>query len=94
MRIFKSQDDYLEVVREGVGKGPALRDVASRLNIPAVQVMAVGDAENDADMLAWAGYGVAMGQAPTAVKQAAKVVTKTIDEDGAAYAIETWALGN
>ena len=94
MRIFKSQDDYLEVVREGVGKGPALRDVASRLKIPAVQVMAVGDAENDADMLAWAGYGVAMGQAPTAVKQAAKVVTKTIDEDGAAYAIETWALGN
>ncbi|MCL4351036.1 MAG: Cof-type HAD-IIB family hydrolase [Firmicutes bacterium] len=94
MRIFKSQADYLEIVRQGVGKGPALRDVAGRLNIPAAQVMAVGDAENDADMLTWAGYGVAMGQAPQAVKQAAKLVTKTIDEDGAAFAIETWALGD
>lgn len=94
MRIFKSQADYLEVVREGVGKGPALKALAQRLNIPQEQVMAIGDAENDADMLAWAGWGVAMGQAPADVKSVARAVTKSVDEDGAALAIEKWALGN
>ncbi len=91
-RIFKSQADYLEIVPAGVGKGPALGKVAERLNINYDEIMAIGDAENDLDMLKMAGLGVAMGQAPEFVKQAADVVTRSIDEDGAAYAIRRWLL--
>lgn len=92
-RVFKSQQDYLEIVRQGVGKGPALQEVAGKLGIDAAQVMAIGDAENDADMLRWSGLGIAMGQAPDSVKRSARAVTAPIEEDGAAIAIEKWVLG-
>lgn len=92
VRVFKSQADYLEMVVDGVGKGPALAEVCQMLDIGRESVMAVGDAENDVDMLKWAGFGVAMGQAPDAVKQAARVVTEPIDQEGAARAIERYAL--
>ncbi len=91
-RVFKSQQDYLEIVRQGVGKGPALQEVARGLGVEASQVMAIGDAENDADMLLWSGLGIAMGQASDAVKRAARAVTAPIEEDGAAIAIEQWIL--
>ncbi|NMP22665.1 Cof-type HAD-IIB family hydrolase [Sulfobacillus harzensis] len=93
IRVFKSQPDYLELVHQDVGKAVGLAAAAQTLNIPQQQVMAIGDAENDIDMLKWAGLGVAMGQAPDAVKQAAQVVTAPISEDGAARAIERYALG-
>ncbi|PSR27255.1 MAG: Cof-type HAD-IIB family hydrolase [Sulfobacillus thermosulfidooxidans] len=91
-RIFKSQADYLEIVPAGVGKGPALAKVAERLHLSPQHIMAIGDAENDVDMLKWVGMGVAMGQAPELVKHAADVVTKSVDQDGAAYAIYRWLL--
>ncbi len=93
IRVFKSQPDYLELVHQDVGKAVGLRAAAEALQVPQAQVMAIGDAENDMDMLAWAGLGVAMGQAPEAVKQQANVVTGTIEQDGAAQAIERYALG-
>jgi len=91
-RLFKSQQDYLEIVPAGVGKGPALEKVAHRLGIEREAIMAVGDAENDIDMIRYAGIGVAMGQASDMVKHAADYVTKPVQEDGAAYAITHWIL--
>lgn len=88
VRVFKSQGDYLEMVTENVGKGPALAEVAEILGVPRHAVMAVGDAENDLDMVNWAGFGVAMGQAPPEVKAGASWVTADLDHDGAALAIE------
>ncbi|MCY0863418.1 MAG: Cof-type HAD-IIB family hydrolase [Sulfobacillus sp.] len=92
IRVFKSQRDYLEMVPEGVGKGPALKVAADLLGIPQAQVMAIGDAENDVDMIRWAGLGVAMGQAPESVQSAADWVTLPLTEEGAAVAIERWVL--
>ena len=54
--------------------------------------MALGDSGNDIAMLRRAGLGVAMGNAPDFVKDAADVITDRFDEDGAAKAIERWAL--
>lgn len=92
VRVFKSQADYLEVVSDRVGKSVGLQAVADLLQIPRNEVLAVGDAENDLDMLEWAGFGVAMGQAPAAVKSACDGVTASVDEDGAAVALERWVL--
>ena len=50
--------------------------------------MAIGDGHNDLDMIAWAGCGVAMATAPQAVRDAARIVTGTLAEDGAARVIE------
>lgn len=93
VQVFFSQDDYLEIVPEDAGKGYALERVAERLGVSQAQVMAVGDAENDMGMISWAGLGVAMGQAPDSVKSVADRVTETVVDDGAAVAIERWALG-
>ena len=55
--------------------------------------MALGDSGNDIAMLRAAGIGVAMGNAPEYVKAAADAVTEPSCGDGAAKAIERYALG-
>ena len=92
IRVFKSQSDYLELVNGQVGKSMGLKKAAQILGVPQSRVFALGDAENDIDMLQWAGWGVAMGQASDAVKAAADAVTNLVDEDGAALALERWVL--
>ena len=56
------------------------------------RVMALGDYDNDAGMLAYAGVGVAMGNASPRARAAAKYVTLGNDEDGVALAIRRYAL--
>ncbi|MCW2830447.1 MAG: haloacid dehalogenase, partial [Aeromicrobium sp.] len=48
----------------------------------APDVLAVGDGNNDLEMLAWAGRGVAMGHAPDRLIAAADAVTGPIADDG------------
>ncbi|MEO8972062.1 MAG: HAD family hydrolase [Ktedonobacteraceae bacterium] len=67
--------------------------LAHTLHIPLTEVMAIGDNNNDIPMLLAAGWGVAMGQAPAAVKAVAQAVTASNAEDGAALAIERYVLG-
>ena len=61
-------------------------------SIPMEEVMALGDYENDEDMLRAAGLGVAMGNASEYLKNLADAVTDTNDNDGVAKAIEQFAL--
>jgi Cof subfamily protein (haloacid dehalogenase superfamily) len=82
----------LEIVPNGSGKGPALAELLKKLNISPDEVMALGDAENDIEMIRMAGIGVAMGNASQAVKDAADFVTGTNDEHGVAQAVEKYIL--
>ncbi|NDJ62488.1 MAG: Cof-type HAD-IIB family hydrolase [Chloroflexi bacterium] len=84
--------NMLEVVPAGSSKGSALRQVLQTLQIPADQVLAIGDAENDIEMIRVAGIGVAMGQAEQQIKDAADHVTATNDQDGVAEALERFVL--
>ena len=54
--------------------------------------MAIGDGENDIDMLRFAGIGIAMGNAPSQVKETADYVTDHIDEDGVMRALKHFGL--
>ena len=54
--------------------------------------MAMGDGENDIEMLKFAGWGVAMKNAREDVKKVANVVTTSNNEDGVAKAIEKYIL--
>ena len=54
--------------------------------------MALGDGENDRELLALAGYGVAMGNAHPAARAAATYTTGRNDEDGVAQAIDRFVL--
>jgi Cof subfamily protein (haloacid dehalogenase superfamily) len=55
-------------------------------------VMAIGDDFTDIEMLRYAGVGVAMGNAPAAVKASADWVTTSVEKDGVAKAVEKWIL--
>lgn len=82
----------MEITHPDATKGQALQHLCRLLNIPMEAVMALGDSGNDITMLRRAGLGVAMGNAPAFVKAAANVCTETNTLDGAAIAIETYAL--
>lgn len=87
-----SEETYLEILPAGSSKGVALEFVAAHLGIPPEAVIAVGDNLNDLEMLQRAGVGVAMGNAPEALRRAADVVTGTNDEEGLRDVIERFVL--
>lgn len=82
----------LAVMRKGCSKASGVEALARTLNITMAEVMALGDNNNDVEMLAAAGWGVAMGQASEHVKAAADATTWSNAEEGAARAIECYAL--
>jgi hydroxymethylpyrimidine pyrophosphatase-like HAD family hydrolase len=73
---------WLDINPEGVSKGSALELVRRTLRVEPADTVAIGDQRNDIEMLHWAARGVAMGQAPDEVKDAADEVTGTVEEDG------------
>lgn len=82
----------LEVNSPDCTKGGALSKLCKKLGIFPQEVMAVGDSNNDISMLDLAGVSVAMGNAGQFVKNYAKYETDTCENDGAAKAIERFAL--
>jgi Cof subfamily protein (haloacid dehalogenase superfamily) len=82
----------LAVMHPECSKASGVVIVAKKLGIPMQEVMAVGDNNNDLEMLRIAGWSVAMGQASAHVRAAANVVTASNAENGAAQAIERYAL--
>lgn len=81
---------WLTLVAAGVSKASALALVCAELGVAAADVLAVGDGTNDTEMLAWAGRGVAMGQAPEVVRSSADAVTGTVADDGVAAELDRW----
>ena len=76
----------------GTTKASALSRLAEILDIQPSEIMAMGDANNDIEMLEFAGLGIAMGNASDHVKSHADVVTASNKEDGVARAIEKYIL--
>lgn len=63
-------------------KAAGLARLAQMLGCTMADVLAIGDSENDLEMLHAAGTGVAMGNAPESVKRVADCVTLTNEEEG------------
>ncbi len=61
--------------------------ISEMLGIPAGEIIAIGDSDNDASMLRASGMPVAMGNADDELKKLAKYITSGCDHDGAARAI-------
>ncbi|MEZ4667663.1 MAG: HAD family hydrolase [Anaerolineae bacterium] len=84
--------DEIEVLPYNVSKGSALKILLKEMGIKSDQVMALGDGENDVEMLQMVGLGVAMGNANTHVKSVADTTTASNDDEGVAQAIEKYVL--
>jgi len=81
---------WMDLSPVGISKASGLAHVATDLGVSAADALAIGDGRNDVEMLAWAGRGVAMGQAVPEVHAAADATTGTVDDDGAADELERW----
>jgi len=92
VNFYTSQPFYLEFVDQNVSKAVALEKMGEYYGITREEMIAVGDGFNDLAMIEYAGLGVAMGNAPEEVKNAADYVTLSNDEDGVAKVIEVFIL--
>lgn len=78
----------IDMAAAGVSKASGLEALRVLLNVDAADTVAIGDGENDLEMLAWAACGVAMGQADESIKAAANRVTLPVEEHGAALILD------
>ncbi|MBK4731805.1 HAD family phosphatase [Oxynema sp. CENA135] len=91
--LTQSHDYFLEAGNPQVNKGVAVRYLTEEiLGLSAANVMAIGDNFNDLEMLDYAGIGVAMGNAPDAVRAVGDWLAPSVDRDGVAAAIEEFIL--
>ncbi|MCZ0940971.1 MAG: HAD family hydrolase [Caldilineaceae bacterium] len=92
VHMSRSHQYLVEGTAPEANKGHGLLWVTERLGIDPGRVLAIGDNENDIPMLRAAGLAVCMGQATAVVQAEADWVAPTLEEDGAAVALERFAL--
>ncbi|MBD3879381.1 MAG: HAD family phosphatase [Quinella sp. 1Q5] len=78
----------LEMSPANVTKASGLRELCEFLKIDLSESVAIGDADNDKEILQTAGLSIAMGNAADDIKRLAEFVTLDNDNDGVAFAIE------
>jgi Cof subfamily protein (haloacid dehalogenase superfamily) len=88
LNCFPSRPVFLDFVSPDADKATAMEEIGRIYGIDRSEMIAIGDGYNDISMLKYAGLGVAMKNAPDAVKAACGYVTDTNNEDGAAAVIE------
>lgn len=91
IRVMSSADDNVEVVSPAADKGTALSMVCRLYGTSLSRAAAVGDSENDLEMLRAVALPIAMGNGNRAVKALCTHVTDDNRHDGVAKAIE-WVL--
>lgn len=83
---------FLNVTSMKATRENAFSFLLAHLQLQDSEIMAFGDAEADVPFLRLAGIGVAMGNAPVHVRNSAHVVTRSVEEDGVAYALSLLGL--
>jgi Cof subfamily protein (haloacid dehalogenase superfamily) len=88
--IAKSLPLFLELAHPDVSKGSGLQFVADRLGFTREQTIAFGDGENDLQLIDWARYSVAVGNAHPVVKARANLICPPAEEEGVAQVLEAF----
>ena len=79
---------YLQALRGDASKCAAMKILQRRYGLDVSRVVAIGVSLEDAETLRQAGMGIAMGNAPDAVKNAANRVTASHDNEGVYIALK------
>lgn len=82
----------IDLLAKGGGKMVGIQRYLDTIGIKPEEIIAFGDGHNDAEMLRYAGIGVAMGNAEDDTKAVADFVTADIDDDGIARALKHFNL--
>ncbi len=82
--ILHTSTSLVEVMPKGVTKVTGIRKLADSMGIPLGEIMAFGDFNNDVEMLAEVGLGLAVENASSRAKTAADLVIGSVEEHGPA----------
>ena len=92
IEITVSDEHLIQIMHPSVNKATALKFVADYYNIDRKNIMAIGDAPNDAPMLNYAALGVAVENGWTEAKNAANIIAPGNEEEGVAWALKKYVL--
>ncbi|WP_294219120.1 Cof-type HAD-IIB family hydrolase [Pseudobutyrivibrio sp.] len=90
--IIAHNDNVCELVPAGHNKATGMMKACELVGIDPKNTYAIGDSENDLDMLEAAGIGIAMGNGTENAKAAADYVTTAFDDDGIYNALKHYNL--
>jgi len=82
LNIVKSTDYYCEFVSPKADKGLAIKFLADKWNLKKEEILAIGDQDNDIEMIKAAGIGVAMGNGSPNIKKIADYIAPSVKEFG------------
>lgn len=80
--IAKSLPIYLEIAAPGIHKGVGCQVAADLLGLAQQRCVAIGDGENDLELIDWAGFGIAVEGGHPALIERADWVAPSIEDDG------------
>lgn len=83
---------FLELYRNDRNKGQALKEIADFYNIKSEEIIAIGDGENDIEMLKFAGYSICPENAMEKVKKAVNLVSVSNNKNVVAKSIKEFLL--
>ena len=86
--MTSSISQLLEISYKDAGKKSGLEFLSNYLNISRENIAAFGDADNDFDMIKYAGVGIAMENASSHLLEVADYTTLHHDNNGVAYAFK------
>ncbi|WP_138308153.1 MULTISPECIES: Cof-type HAD-IIB family hydrolase [unclassified Clostridium] len=92
VRLTSSMAGNMEINDGSAHKGAALKWLCRYLDIPMEQTLAIGDGDNDVEMIRSAGWGIAMGNSGDELKRLARFVTKDNDHGGVEEVLK-WVEG-
>lgn len=86
--VVKSNTYFCEIANKNATKGNAIKILAEKYGIKIEEVMAIGDQNNDIEMVQTAGVGVAMGNGTKEIKEIADYITDTVLNNGFVKAVD------
>ncbi len=92
LEIMRVSDNWLDISPKGITKLVGIKKLMELEGIKDDEVLVMGDSENDATMLSYFKYSVAMGNASERIKGLANYTTGTNKEDGVAQAIQKFVF--
>ncbi len=89
----KSFKYFCEIANKEATKGNAIKFLAKKYGIKTDEVLAIGDQNNDIEMVQTAGIGIAMGNGTDEIKNKADYITDSVENDGFVKAINKFVWG-
>ena len=91
--VVKSYIYFCEIANKNATKGNAIKFLAKKFGFSEKEVLAIGDQNNDIEMVETAGVGVAMGNGTAQIKEKADYITDSVDKNGFVKAVNKFVWG-